>query len=109
MKVLLDHCVSRLFARLLDGHIVLTARQAGWDRLANGSLLAAAANGEFDAFVTVDKNMSRQQNVAALPLPVISIDSVGNNVRALTPYAPDVLKLLSQRLERRVYVVPRRS
>ena len=108
-KVLLDHCVTRLLAPLLPGHVVVTTRKMGWDRLANGGLLAAAAKGGFDAFLTVDKNLRSEQNLSKLPLPVIAIDSLGNNLESLAPYAPDVLTTLAQRLERKVYVIPRRA
>jgi hypothetical protein len=100
--------VSRLFARLLSGHVIVTARKMGWDDLKNGALLASARKEGFHAFITVDKNMRYQQNTGELPLPVIAIQSVGNDVESLRPYAPDVLRLLSQRLERKVYVIPRR-
>jgi len=107
-KVLLDHGVTRLLAPMLSGHIVKTAREMGWDRLGNGALLAAAANDAFNVFLTVDKKLRKQQNVGKLPLPVIAIDAIGNILVSLAPYAPDILSVLSQRLERRVYVIPRR-
>lgn len=107
-KVLLDHCMPARFARLLPGHAVFTTRQKAWDRLANGALLAAAAKDSFNAFVTVDKKMRGQQNLGKLPLPVLAIDSVGNDLASLVPYAPDVLTMLDRRLARRVYVVPRK-
>ena len=107
-RVLFDHCVSRKFAKHLPGHDVTTARAMGWDDLSNGLLLAAAAGAAIDAFITVDKNLRHQQNAAKMPLAVIVIDSVDNDVQALEPYAPDVLGLLAQRLECKVYVLPRK-
>jgi uncharacterized membrane protein YwzB len=41
------------------------------------TLLALAA-AEFDAFITVDKNLPYQQNLAALPIALIVLDSVSN-------------------------------
>jgi hypothetical protein len=35
----------------------------GWDRLTNGELLAAAESAGFDAMITADRNIRRQQNL----------------------------------------------
>jgi hypothetical protein len=55
VRVLLDECVDWRLARDIVGHDVKTARQMGWTTIENGELLALAA-GQFDAFVTVDRN-----------------------------------------------------
>lgn len=73
--------------------------------LANGELLAAAGAKGFDVMVTVDRNLSRQQNLSRLPLPVILILSVKNSDPALAKHAPAVLTLLGQALAKRVHVV----
>ena len=62
MKVFVDECVDRRLARDIVGHEVKTARQQGWSTIKNGELLALAAK-EFDVFVTVDRNLSFQQNL----------------------------------------------
>jgi hypothetical protein len=105
--VLLDHCVSRKFARLLPGHEVVTCREVGFESLANGKLLEAAMKAGFGALLTVDKNIPFQHS-ASLPLPVIVVDSIGNSVQALAPYAPSVLNLLTLPLERRAHLISRR-
>jgi len=60
--------------RALEDHEVKTVSEMQWSGITNGKLLALAA-GQFDVFITVDKNMSRQQNLSTLPLPVIEIRS----------------------------------
>ena len=60
MKILLDECIDRRLARELKGHTVKTVPQMGWAGIKNGRLLAAAEK-EFDVFVTVDRNLSFQQ------------------------------------------------
>ena len=57
MRVLLDECVDWRLSRELVPHEVKTARQMGWTTLKNGELLALAS-GQFDVFVTVDRNLS---------------------------------------------------
>lgn len=46
----------------------------GWSSEKNGVPLALAAN-QFEAFITVDKNLSYQQNLASLPLTVILLEA----------------------------------
>ena len=70
MKVLLDECVDWRLARHVVGHDIRTARQMGWTAIKNGELLTLAAE-QFDVFVTVDRNLSFQQNLGALSIAVI--------------------------------------
>lgn len=46
----------------LTGHIVTTAKDAGWDKLMNGELIEAAEKAGFEVLLTTDKNMVYQQN-----------------------------------------------
>ena len=64
MRVLLDECVDWRLARDLSAHDVKTAQQMGWIGITNGEPLALASR-DFDVFVTVDRNLSFQQNLAA--------------------------------------------
>ena len=57
MRLLLDECVPARLRKALPGHEVSTVGLEGWSGIKNGKLLALAAAG-FDAFVTVDKNLS---------------------------------------------------
>ena len=70
MKVLLDECVDWRLSRAIAGHDVKTAKQMGWASVKNGELLALASE-RFDVFVTVDRNLSYQQNVQALPIAIV--------------------------------------
>jgi hypothetical protein len=42
----------------------------GWTALKNGELLALAAT-HFDVFVTVDRNLSFQQDIVSFPIAVV--------------------------------------
>ena len=82
-------CRLRL-ARDIVGHDVKTARQMGWATIKNGELLALAAN-HFEVFVTVDRNLSFQQNLASFSIAVISIRAKSNRLADLRPLAPQLL------------------
>ena len=93
MKILLDECLPRRLAKSLPGHDVHTVRQMEWLGLSNGKLLDAAA--EFDLFLTVDKNLVTQQNLAGRHLAVIVLRAKSNKIEDITPLLPRVMSLLS--------------
>ena len=69
MRVLLDECLPKDFAREIPGHAVKTVPQAGSASIKNGKLLRLIADsGKFEAFLTVDKNLPRQQKIQGLSL-----------------------------------------
>ena len=72
MRILFDHSVPRGIARSLIGHIVIRAKDRGWDTLSNGNLLAAAEEAGFDLLLTADKNMRYQQNLTGRRRPCSS-------------------------------------
>jgi hypothetical protein len=56
--------------QFLPAHIVHTAQEMGWKQLKNGALLQAAEP-QFDAFITSDKNLKYQQNIAGRKLAIL--------------------------------------
>ena len=71
----------------------------GWEGVKNGELLARAAV-EFDALVTVDKNLQYQQNINALPIAVIVLHARSNELPYLTPLIPKLEEVLLDLLPR---------
>ncbi|MFT7724755.1 MAG: DUF5615 family PIN-like protein [Roseateles sp.] len=100
MRLLLDECVPARLARALTGHAVSTVVQMGWSGVKNGRLLALAAD-DFDALVTVDKNLPYQQHEAALPLPVIVLEAHSNELAVLMALVPALQSALGQIGQRR--------
>ena len=94
MRLLLDECVPARLRKALPSHVVTTVGQAGWSGIKNGKLLALAA-ASFDAFVTVDKNLPYQQNAASLPITVLVLDVVSNELTYLLPLVPTLERELS--------------
>jgi Domain of unknown function (DUF5615) len=90
MRVFLDECVDWRLSRELVGHQVRTARDMGWTSIRNGELLALACN-EFDIFVTVDRNLSFQQNLEIVTIAVIVLHARTNRLADLTPLVPKLL------------------
>lgn len=76
-----------------------------WEQLRNGALLAIAGTAGFEAFMTIDKQLEHQQDLAALPLPVIIVDGNSNSLPALLPFVPFLRDLLTPPLASMLYVV----
>ena len=94
MKVFVDECVDWRLSRDIVGHEVKTARQMGWSTIKNGELLALAAKA-FDVFVTVDRNLSFQQNLPAFSIAVIVLRAPSNRLADLKPLIPGLLACIS--------------
>jgi hypothetical protein len=62
----------------------------GWTAIKNGELLALASD-QFEIFVTVDRNLSFQQNVKASRIAVIVLQAKTNRLADLLPLVPNLL------------------
>lgn len=90
MRILLDECVDWRLSRDIVGHDVRTARQMGWTTIENGELLALASE-HFDVFVSVDRNLSLQQNLGSLAIAIIVLQAKTNRLADLKPLVPSLL------------------
>ena len=93
MRILLDECVDWRLSRAIVGHDVKTARQMGWVAIKNGELLALASEA-FDVFVTVDRNLSFQQNLRDWPIAIVILRGRTNRLADLLPLVPDLLAVI---------------
>jgi uncharacterized protein DUF5615 len=94
VRVFLDECVDWRLARDIVGHDVRTARQMGWTTVKNGALLTLASQ-QFDVFVTVDRNLSFQQNLDAFAIAVIVLQAKTNRLADLQPLIPELLAAIA--------------
>ena len=63
MLILFDNGTPAPLRYVLKGHVVVEAIERGWDRLANGELIAVAEASSFEFLLTTDKNIRYQQNL----------------------------------------------
>ena len=94
MRILLDESLPKDLAPLIVGHDVTTVQAAGWSSVKNGKLLALAAT-RFEAFITADRKLEFQQNLATLPIAVVVLFVRRTRVDAIAPLVPELLKLLN--------------
>lgn len=95
MELLLDECIDRRLARELLGHSVRTATQMGWATFKNGVLLSLAEK-EFDVFITVDRNLSFQQNLSRFDIAILVLRAQTNKLEDLRPLVPKILTSLAK-------------
>ena len=95
-RVLLDENLPRQLKSPLApaASEVKTVAECGWGGMKNGVLLAAAA-AEFDVFVTMDRGIEHQQNVAGLDLCPVLLSAVSNALDDLLPLAPAARAVLA--------------
>jgi predicted nuclease of predicted toxin-antitoxin system len=94
MRLLLDESVPRRLGRSLGNHEVRTVVDMGWSGVKNGRLLALAAL-EFDALITVDKNLPHQQNLSSLPVSVVLLDARSVTLAELLALVPALERSLA--------------
>ena len=93
MRLLLDECVTRILKRDLVDHEVATVVEAGLGGLKNGALLRAASS-SFDVLITVDQNLSFQQNPGSLEIAVLILIAKGITYSDLKLLTSDILAAL---------------
>jgi hypothetical protein len=79
---------------LLIGHEVKTVAMCGWKGVKNGELLRLVDDG-FDVFITVDKNMQFQQNLAHYRMVFIVLTKNLSNTEVLHSTAHAILELIA--------------
>ena len=95
MLVLLDESLPRQLKPLLHGHDVRTAVQMGWRSIDNGDLLRLAVAAGFEAFVTADRNVEHQQNMAQGGLGIVVLRAWSTRREHMLPLAPLVVDALA--------------
>ncbi len=94
MKVLLDHNVPAQLKPLLKDHTTSTARELGWDRLANGGLLSAAEAAGFGILITGDRNLAYQQNNSRRSVSLVVVTDT--KLRVILTYFQEISAALSR-------------
>ena len=93
MRVLVDECIDWRILRDLVAIDAKTVKQMGWSETANGALLALAEQ-HFDVFVTVDRNLSYQQNLGRYKIALVVLRARTNRLGDLRPLIPELIRIL---------------
>ena len=95
MRIHLDECVNPRAKVAFANHQVRTVVEMGWGGITNGKLLMLAEK-EFDVFLTLDRNLEFQQNLAQVKLASLVIKVPDNSIRFYEP----ILAEMSAAVER---------
>jgi len=105
VQVLLDESLpTKLFSRL-SGHDAETVEHRGWKGLKNGELLRRAVAAGFEAFITLDRNLRHQQNLADIGIGVVVLFSSSSRIQDIQPLVPDLLAALARIRKGEVVVI----
>src|ERR1700675_139534 len=75
MLILFDHGTPAPLALFLTGHTVKKTKDLAWDTLNNGELLKVAEQAAFEIFLTTDKNIRHQQNLADRIIAIVVLSN----------------------------------
>lgn len=97
MKILVDECAPRDLKLKLQarGFECLTVQEADYSGKKNGELLALA-EGKFDVFITLDKNIQYQQNLANRKIAILLIGAKSNDMDDILPHLPACVAALGE-------------
>jgi predicted nuclease of predicted toxin-antitoxin system len=93
MRVLLDECIPRKFKFSLAPLECQTVPEAGFAGKKNGELLGLA-EGNFDVFVTLDKGVEFQQNLADKKIAIVIIRARSNRLAHVQHHAESCLSAI---------------
>jgi len=95
MKLLLDESLPRQLAAEFPASCqVFTVPQMGWASFKNGVLLRLATEANFDAFITPDRNLERQQNLSDLKIRIVVVMAVRNRLPELIPLVASIVQAI---------------
>lgn len=90
---MLDECLDRRLANYIIGYDIKTVPQMNWAGVKNGELMRLA-EAEFDVFITVDRNLSFQQNLPKFNIAVLVLRAKSNRLVDLQPFAEIIIENL---------------
>ncbi len=94
MKVLLDECVPRKLKNSLPDQECRTVPEEGLAGKKNGDLLSLAESRGFEVFLTMDKGLQYDQNLAGRQIAIIIIRAHSNRLVDLLPNVPASIALM---------------
>jgi hypothetical protein len=86
MKILLDECIPRKFKYAMPDHECQTVPEAGLAGQKNGLLLSLAEAAGFHLFLTMDKGLQYQQNLAGRGVAILIVSARSNRLQDLLPH-----------------------
>lgn len=93
MRVIVDECLPNRLCKALTGHDAILVQKAGYSGLKDGALLDRM-DGTFDVFITIDGNLTYQQNLTDRRIAVVVLRAVTNAFEDVEPLVKSILEVL---------------
>ena|SRR5205814_230394 len=106
MRVLLDECIPRKLKNHLSAHECTTVPEAGFAGKKNRELLNLAVEAGFEVFVTLDRGIEYQQNLAVHNLTVLVLRSKSSRLDDLIAQVPRILEVLGRSPKGGLILIP---
>jgi predicted nuclease of predicted toxin-antitoxin system len=94
MRILFDENMNWRLRRFLSGHDIATVQSLGWGGIKNGELLRRAVQTNFEVLVTLDDNLSYQQDLSAYEIAVVVLHVQRNRLEDMIPLVPKLIETL---------------
>ena len=104
-RVLFDEDVPRQLRRELPEFEIQTVPEVGWSGIKNGELLRRAES-LFDVFVTADRNLSFQQNLAMFSIGTVVLAARSTKLEDLRPLVIELSQAIGAVQPRQLVFVP---
>lgn len=104
-RVLFDEDVPRQLRRDLPDFEIQTVAEMGWAGLKNGELLSRAEK-VFEVFVTADRNLRFQQNLAKFSIGIVVLAAGSTKLEALRPLVDEIRSAIVTVQAGQVFVLP---
>ena len=101
-RIILDENLPHPLRSELGEYEVFTVQYQGWSGIKNGELLKLI-EGSFDVFLTADKNLRYQQNLAGRRVAIIELPFT--RLKSLLPLLPQIRATINSTIEGGYYQV----
>ena len=105
MKILLDECVTKRLKKHLYEYEVFTVRELELSGIKNGKLMTYCFENGFDILLTIDKNLTFQQNLDKYPLTIVVLNCYTSKIEDLIEFLPSFKLQVSELEKHKVYVI----
>jgi predicted nuclease of predicted toxin-antitoxin system len=105
MKILLDECVNKRLKSHLSDFEVYTVNEMKWCGVKNGKLMSLCVTNQFDVILTIDKNMTHQQNIEKYPITIAVFNTSTSKMEELLLFIPSLLKQIHLFAKNKAYII----
>lgn len=107
MKILLDECVTKRLKAHLEEYEVFTIGELGLSGIKNGKLMSYCTENNFDILLTIDKNLTFQQNLDKYSVIIVVLNCNTSKIEKLITFLPAFKAQIPQLQKHRAYTINR--